>query len=81
MMDNQLSKENITRNLKDAGCDHQQIHQFMQYFENKNFQKQMLILKCQRCQLREEIHIFQKKIDCLDYLIYMLKKEESNNGK
>lgn len=80
-MDNQLSKENIIRNLTDAGCNEQQIHQFLQSLKNNDFKKQMLILKCQRCTLREEVHEFQKKIDCLDYLIYTLKKEESNNGK
>ena len=34
----------------------------------------MQSLKCQRCRLIEDLHKQQKKVDCLDYLIYQLKK-------
>lgn len=75
---NQLSKERIKQNLEDAGCETQTIETFLKYRENETLQKQILFLKCQRCGVLEELHQFQKKIDCLDYLIYILKVEMTN---
>lgn len=75
---NQLSKESIKCNLEDAGCETQTIETFLKYRENETLQKQILFLKCQRCGLLEELHQVQKKIDCLDYLIYTLKVEMTN---
>ncbi|MFQ9924066.1 MAG: hypothetical protein ACLRVU_11160 [Beduini sp.] len=75
---NQLSKESIKRNLEDAGCETQTIETFLNYRETETLQKQILFLKCQRCGLLEELHQAQKKIDCLDYLIYILKVEMTN---
>lgn len=68
----------IIRNLQDAGCNNEQIYHFMQHVENKDYKKQLLFLKCHRCTLKDEMHDVQKKIDCLDYLIYSLKKEKEN---
>ncbi len=75
---NQLSKERIKQNLEDAGCETQTIETFLKYRENETLQKQILFLKCQRCGVLEELHQVQKKIDCLDYLIYILKVEMTN---
>ncbi|WP_028044557.1 hypothetical protein [Candidatus Stoquefichus massiliensis] len=69
----------IMRNLQDAGCNNEQIYCFMQYLENKDYKKQVHFLKCHRCILKEDMHEVQKKIDCLDYLLYSLKKEEQNH--
>lgn len=80
-MINQLSKENIEQNLRDAGCDIHSIEEFMNCRENYSVQKQILFLKCQKCGLLEKLHEAQKNIDCLDYLIYMIKKESDCNGK
>lgn len=73
-MKNQLSKEQIVRNLKDAGCDETQIEAFIKCAKQEDVKKQILFLKCQRCSLLEELHDAQKRIDCLDYLIYTLNK-------
>ena len=78
---NPLSKENITRNLKDAGCENQTIETFLEYRKNESLPKQILFLKCQRCGLLDELHYVQKKVDCLDYLIYKLKQENEHNEK
>lgn len=76
-MVNRLSEENIIQNLQDAGCDSTVIKKFIECLENESLEKQLLFLKCQRCGLLEDLHKAQKKIDCLDYLIYMLKKSSS----
>ncbi|MEG0276592.1 MAG: hypothetical protein RR630_06145 [Coprobacillus sp.] len=63
----------IVRNLEDAGCHPDMIEKFMCSYENDYIQNQMSLLKKQRCILIEKIHQDQKQIDCLDYLIYMIK--------
>lgn len=80
-MDNQITACNIINNLKDAGFNNKQIDEFMKIYENKDLHRQILFLKCQRCALLESLHDAQKRIDCLDYLIYMLKKEGLKNEK
>lgn len=79
-MAQKLSEDYIRRNLKDAGCNDEQICHFIQSYKNNDSKKQLRILKCHRCSLREDVHVVQKKIDCLDYLIYLLNKEEKRNG-
>lgn len=75
----ELLKEDIFKNLKDAGCHPDEIDRIAQFFESKDYQKLMTSLKCQRCYLLEGLHKAQKKIDCLDYLIYTLKKDKGIN--
>lgn len=80
-MINQLLEKNIEQNLHDAGCDDHAIEKFLEYRKNASLEKQILFLKCQRCKLLDNLHLVQKKIDCLDYLIYMLKKEKGCDEK
>lgn len=74
-METKFSKTQIKRNLEDAGCNSKQIENFMAHLKSEDINKQLLFLKCQRCTLLEDVHVVQKKIDCLDYLIYSLKKQ------
>ena len=77
----QFLKENIEQNLQDAGCDKNQIKRFLEIRQNSDIDKQVLFLKCQRWKLMEKMHHVQKEIDCLDYFIFMLKKEKNGDGK
>ncbi len=57
-------------NLKDAGCDEATIQKYFQlYYEGKQH----------RASLLDQIHMSQHMIDCLDYLIYNMKKELIKN--
>ena len=76
-MEHLFTKEDITKNLIDIGCNNQQIKDFINFYENKNMKKVYHLLKIQRCYILNEVHEKQKKIDDLDYLVYMLKKEEN----
>lgn len=80
-MMNRLLEANIRQNLQDAGCDDRSIEKFLECRKNDCIEKQILFLKCQKCNLLDGLHKFQKKIDCLDYLIYMLRKEKDNDEK
>lgn len=71
-----ISKESVVQNLKDAGFQNDTISRFLECRDDKVLKDQIMFLKCQRCELVEDLHIAQKKIERLDYLIYSLKKEE-----
>ncbi|MEG0453618.1 MAG: hypothetical protein RR558_11175 [Coprobacillus sp.] len=71
----QCQISDIIRNLEDAGCQKEMIEKFIKSYNDNHIQNQLCLLKKQRCVLIEKIHQDQKQIDCLDYLIYMIKKE------
>lgn len=75
MYDN-LSRDNIEKNLIDIGCDSQEINQFFECYDSGDRKNMYYLLRKQRCLILEDVHKEQRKIDCLDYLLYVLKKEE-----
>lgn len=68
-------KEKIIENLADSGCDSCFIADFMQTSE---LRKQLKMLEKHREKLLDIYHKDAKKLDCLDYLIYHIKKSERN---
>lgn len=67
----------IVQNLKDAGCGQALITEFMEDFRKKNISKDLKLLQAHRRLLLEKLHKEQKRIDCLDYLVYKMTKENS----
>lgn len=64
----------IYQNLLDAGCDERTTEKCMVLVRDGEYQKLLPILSGFRAGLLENIHAGQKKIDCLDYLIYAIEK-------
>ncbi len=64
----------LLRNLKDAGCDSATIERYFQLQKEGRRQDQYRLLCLHRASLLDQVHISQHKIDCLDYLIYTMKK-------
>ena len=62
----------VIQNLKDAGCGKAAINSFMQYYRCGDMKEGFKILTLHRRKLLDEVHSRQKRIDCLDYLIYEL---------
>ena len=71
----------ITRNLKDAGCGAGFIERFLHLQEEGETAEGFRLLSKQRKSLLDTIHAEQKKLDNLDYLIFILKKQEEAYGK
>lgn len=63
-------REQIFRNLLDAGCSREFTDDFFQLEDN---QKKLSLLSCHRCSLLDKIHEYQKQLDCLDYLIFSMR--------
>lgn len=74
MMKNQESREAVVQNLNDAGCSQDTIEEFLFYFEEEQKEKQLALLESHRRQLLNIVHTEEKKIYCLDYLMYQIKK-------
>lgn len=68
-------EECIIQNLKDAGCDEDTIQEFMNTLQSENKKQGLDLLQKHRRSLLENLHISQKQIDCLDYLLFTLKNK------
>lgn len=65
----------LIRNLKDAGCPEADIQRFLKLGQAGKQQEQLRLLSIHRANLLNQLHISQRQIDCLDYLVYQM-----NNG-
>ena len=70
------TKEAIEQNLRDAGCDEKCICRFMEDMEEKREKEGLKLLQNHRRKLLDALHREQKHIDCLDYLVYTIEKNE-----
>jgi hypothetical protein len=68
------STEKVILNLQDADCSQELIQQFLQ---ESDPEKRLRLLSVHRRHLLDGIHDGQKKLDILDYLIFILKKEQT----
>ncbi len=68
------SSESIIQNLKDAGCDSETIKHFMEDLQKGKEASGLKRLAAHRKNLLDSLHREQKCIDCLDYLVYQMKK-------
>lgn len=66
----------IQRNLSDAGCDASMISQFIKLEQKHKREEQYQLLKRHKAVLLEKLHKDQYKIDCLDHMVYSMRKED-----
>lgn len=66
----------IYQNLIDAGCSQQMVECCMALIQEKDMPELFKQLSTHRQYLLDQVHVYQKEIDCLDYLIYTLKKQK-----
>lgn len=62
------------QNLIDAGCNKETTEKCMNCIEEKRITEAIKILGRHRDSLLNSLHMEQKRIDCLDFLIFRLKK-------
>jgi len=71
------SEEALIQNLRDAGCDEKAVADFLDCVRRDKEAESFRLLKKQRSHLLDLVHEEQKKIDCLDYLVYQMQKAKS----
>ena len=67
----------VIQNLKDAGCGTDCVEQFLSLEEEGKTQEQLELLSVQRRQLLDRVHEEERRITCLDYLIYQIKHRKA----
>ncbi len=68
-------EESIIRNLRDSGCGKEIIEAFVEDLREEKYSEGLKLLEAHRRVLLDELHKEQKRIDCLDYLVYKMRKE------
>lgn len=75
-MNEMPEEERLLCNLNDAGCDEAIIRRYLQLQKEGKRQEQLRLLSIHRLSLLDQVHVSQHMIDCLDYLVYEMKKEK-----
>ena len=65
----------LRQNLIDAGCDSGIVQQCMELARGQRTGEMKRILTRHRRTLLDTVHQNEKRIDCLDYLVYRLEKQ------
>lgn len=70
------STQAVLQNLKDAGCTKEMTQQIIMKLEKNDFEELSKLLEQHRSCLLNLIHDKEKQIDCLDYLVYQIKRNK-----
>ena len=65
----------LLQNLQDAGCSDEMIGQCFLLMRTQQRSLLLIQLERHRKTLLDSVHTGHKQIDCLDFLIYHLKKQ------
>ena len=65
----------IVQNLKDAGCSACIISDFMEDLKEGRTAEGLKLLAVHRRSLLNHLHEEQKRIDCLDYLVWQMERK------
>ena len=72
----------LIRNLKDAGCSETDIQRFLKLGRAGRRRDQLRLLATHRASLLDQLHVSQRQIDCLDYLVYqMSSRTDKQQGR
>lgn len=71
----------LLRNLKDAGCEESMIQKYLQLREEGKQQELFRLLSLHRASLLDQVHVSQNMIDCLDHLVYTMKRGQTVRKK
>ena len=66
----------VLQNLKDAGCTDEMVEKFMALQDSDDEEQQIQLLSGHRKHLLEKLHREEKRIDCLDYLLYQMQNKK-----
>ncbi|MCI9405649.1 MAG: hypothetical protein HFK04_01845 [Oscillospiraceae bacterium] len=72
--------EGVVQNLKDAGCDGETIHAFVEKLRAGKIEDGLRLLAKHRRTLLDNLHKKQQQIDGLDYLIHTMQKKHQAKG-
>ena len=71
----------LRENLKDAGCDLDMIRRCEVLVQSAKQGELIQVLSLHRRVLLDVVHKNERRIDCLDYLIYQIEKQEKTTAR
>ncbi len=71
-----MKTEKILEYLSDMGCDDKQICFMKKMYEEGDTDTLLRDLRKCRCNLMDELHASQKKVDNMDFFIRQIQKEK-----
>lgn len=77
MTEKLLKEFNVPEVLTDAGCDKEMIDTFLEISGNDKETSKWLDKR--RNEILDEVHKHTKELDCLDFLIYQIRKSANTN--
>ena len=72
-------ENSVKYNLLDAGCSDKSVTLVDRLYQAGRLSDALHEMKMIRCDLIDELHKSQRKVDCLDYLIRKTEKEIRSN--
>lgn len=75
-MANRSSIQTVIQNLRDAGCGPRCIEQFLALEQEAKTAEQIQLLTAHRQRLLDQIHRDERRMECLDYLVYQIQKQQ-----
>lgn len=77
-----MEREHIAECLKDAGCSNDEILDMTDRFNTGDMQAFLRMLTAHRKSVLDTLHENEKRLSCLDYLIFQTEKEyHQKSGK
>lgn len=70
----------LRQNLIDAGCGADTIRRCMDLARKRERRELLRVLSRHRRALLNAVHEGEKRIDCLDYLVYQIEKRENQSN-
>ncbi|MDO4564749.1 MAG: hypothetical protein Q4C04_03970 [Clostridia bacterium] len=73
-MENPYTMQDLMQNLQDAGCDRNTKERFLHILHEGNTSEQLRLLAKLRGELLNGVHLWERKIACLDHLIHNIEQ-------
>lgn len=69
-----MTTQALLDNLEEAGCGPEFAERFLALESAGQYREQLKLLSDHRRHLLDRLHREERRIDCLDYLVYQLEK-------
>ena len=76
MADAMDQRKLLMQNLEDAGCDEETVERCLDCARQGRTQEQLRLLSAHRRLLLDAVHRCEKQIDCLDYPVFQIERED-----
>ena len=72
-----MTAQALLDNLEDAGCDSSFVERFLALERSGQYRELLRLLSDHRRHLIDCLHREERRIDCLDYLVYQMEKRRT----